>query len=271
MPIGVIISGRKKTTRKKARPRIGWAHSTASPRPIRNCTRAADEDVEQGHAEGAELAAAEQRRGEQQGEAEQHGGGDHPADQAEDPDRAAQVADQPPDEQRADGDRDRPAQRADRRRRCRGNGTARSRTAASRSCARPTKRDVVAAGPQAHPRQGQDRRGDQRKDREHQDHQHGRQDEQRPCVMVEPLAEPRAAGRRERLRPEPWAPAVARRSRRRERSPIRRPVSGAGQLVMPSEALYSSSCSSRPNSSVISSQPSWTFCSASSAVISPAR
>ena len=38
MPIGVIISGRKKTTRKKARPRIGWAQSTASPSPIRNCT-----------------------------------------------------------------------------------------------------------------------------------------------------------------------------------------------------------------------------------------
>ena len=35
---GVIIRGRKKTTRKKARPRVICEQSKASPRPIRNCT-----------------------------------------------------------------------------------------------------------------------------------------------------------------------------------------------------------------------------------------
>ena len=38
-PTGVTISGMKKTTRKKLRARMGWAHSSASPRPIRNCAQ----------------------------------------------------------------------------------------------------------------------------------------------------------------------------------------------------------------------------------------
>ena len=69
------------------------------PEPDQELHRAADQHVEQRHAERAELGAAEPGRREQQREPEQQRGGDQPADQAGQPDRAAQVADQPPDEQ----------------------------------------------------------------------------------------------------------------------------------------------------------------------------
>ena len=36
MPTGVTIIGRKNTTRKNVRPRMGWEQRTASPSPIRN-------------------------------------------------------------------------------------------------------------------------------------------------------------------------------------------------------------------------------------------